>query len=313
MKANDVRNVVVVGAGVMGHSIAQVFAGAGIDVMLVDLDEKVLERAVRLIENNLNTLAGMGKVSDDQIPAVLDRIHPSTDLASAASGVDFALEAVAEVPAAKKEIFSGLDEFCPDHAVLASNTSTLDIFDIVKINKPGRMVATHWFAPPHIIPLVEITPGPATVPEVVTFTEKLMERLGKRPVIMKEFVPSFIVNRIQNNISLAVYDILQNGWATPEQIDRAVKLSLGIRLPIVGVVQTMDFTGLDLVHQITSNFGLENEIIRERVDKGHLGAKTSKGMYDYGGRSEEEILRKRDELYIRMVDHLEAIDAFKPV
>jgi 3-hydroxybutyryl-CoA dehydrogenase len=175
------------------------------------------------------------------------------------------------------------------------------------------MLVTHWFAPPHIIPLVEVVPGPETSPDAVAVTAKLMEKLGKRPIVMKEFVRSFIVNRIQNNISMAVQDLLQSGMATPEEIDLAVKTSLGIRLPIVGVVQTMDFTGLDLIYQMMQNFGMENKLIEEKYQKGHLGAKTSKGIYDYGGRTEEEILRKRDRLYLTMLEHLEKTNAFEPV
>lgn len=313
ISAEQVKSAAVVGAGVMGHSIAQVFAQAGIEVGLVDLDEKVLEHAISLIRNDLDTLAGVGKVQRGEIPAILDRIHPSTDLASAADGVDFALEAVAEVSEVKREVFSNLEKTCPEDTVLASNTSGLDIFDIIQVDKPERVVVTHWFAPPHIIPLVEVVPGPDTSQEVVAFTAKLMERLGKRPVVMKEFVRSFIVNRIQNNIALAVQDLLQNDLATPEEIDLAVKLSLGIRLPIVGVVQTMDFTGLDLIYQLMQNYGMENKLIKEKFKQGHLGAKTSKGIYDYGGRSEEEILRKRDELYLKMIDNLEETGAFEPV
>jgi len=313
ISAEQVKSAVVVGAGVMGHSIAQVFAQAGIEVGLVDLNENVLEHAISLIRNDLDTLAGVGKVQKEEIPAILDRIHPSTDLASAADGVDFALEAVAEVSEVKREVFSNLEKTCPEDTVLASNTSGLDIFDIIQVDKPERVVVTHWFAPPHIIPLVEVVPGPDTAQEVVAFTVKLMERLGKRPVVMKEFVRSFIVNRIQNNIALAVQDLLQNDLATPEEIDLAVKLSLGIRLPIVGVVQTMDFTGLDLIYQLMQNYGMENKLIEEKFKQGHLGAKTSKGIYDYGGRSEEEILRKRDELYLKMLDHLEETGAFEPV
>ncbi|RJP74647.1 MAG: 3-hydroxyacyl-CoA dehydrogenase family protein [Candidatus Abyssobacteria bacterium SURF_17] len=313
MNPQDVQHVVVIGAGVMGHSIAQVFAQAGIEVRLVDLNEKILHRAIHLIGNNLNTLCELGRVQNDEIPGILGRIRPFLDLAPAASGVDFALEAVAEVPDIKRKVFSRLDEICSENTVLASNTSTLDIFDIVHVKRPERLLATHWFAPPHIIPLVEVAPGPHTSSEIVTFTAELMRRLGKKPVVMKQFVPSLIVNRIQNNISLAVWDILQNGWATPEEIDLAVKLSLGVRLPIVGVVQTVDFTGLDLVYDIMQNFGIENTIIREKVERGHLGAKSSRGMYDYGGRSEEEILKKRDTLYIKMLDHLENTTAFQPV
>ncbi len=124
---------------------------------------------------------------------------------------------------------------------------------------------------------------------------------------------SFIVNRIQNQISLAVLEILEKGWATPKEIDLAVKSSLGIRLPIVGVVQTYDFTGLDLVLDIMKSYGVTHPIFEEKVKKGHLGAKTSKGFYDYGGRSEEEILQKRDRLYLKMLDYLEKINAFEPI
>jgi 3-hydroxyacyl-CoA dehydrogenase len=311
ISAEDVKRVLIVGAGVMGHSIAQVFAQAGIEVELVDIEEKALRRALHLIEHNLKNLAEMGLAKD--IQATLSRIHPSTTLTSAAKGMDFALEAVAEIPNVKKEVFRILDEAAPGEAVLASNTSSLDIFEIAKISNPERLVATHWFTPPHIIPLVEIAPGPETSPDAVTFAAQLMERIGKRPVVMKKFVPSFIVNRIQNYISFVVSDLLQNGYAEPEQIDLAVKLSLGIRLPVVGVVQTLDFAGLDLVRDITRSQGLENKIIEEKVARGHLGAKTSKGMYDYGGRSEEEILKKRDQLFVKMLEHLEKLTGFEPV
>ncbi len=312
MRAAEVNRVLVAGAGVMGHSIAQVFAQAGIEVALVDIDEKALEQAMHLVDHNLCHLAGLGKV-DGEPRDILKRIHPSTDLASAADGIDFALEAVAEVPDVKKELFRVLDESAPKQAILASNTSTLDIFGFIETSHPERMVAAHWFAPPHIIPLVEIAPGPQTSPEAVLFTRDLMERIGKRPVVMKKFVPSYIVNRIQNYISFVVFDLLQNGYAEPEQIDLAVKLSLGVRLPVVGVVQTMDFTGLDLVRQICRNQGLENKIIEEKVAQGWLGAKTSKGMYDYGGRSQEEILAKRDELYLKQLEHIEKTTGFEPV
>ena len=313
MDPKDVKSAVVVGAGVMGHSIAQVLAQAGIEVGLVDLTKEALERAINLIKSNLDILAEFNRLPNDEIPAILERIHPSTDLVSAAQGVDFALEVVVEVADVKKKVFSQLDEICSEDIVLASNTSGLDIFSIAEVKNPERLVISHWFAPPHIIPLVEVVPGPKTSPDVVAFTAGLMKRLGKKPIVMKEFVRSFIVNRIQNQISLAVLEMLEKGWATPQEIDMAVKNSLGIRLPIVGVVQTYDFTGLDLVLDIMKSYGVSHPLFEEKVKQGHLGAKTSKGLYDYGGRSEEEILKKRDRLYLRMLDYLEHISAFESV
>jgi len=309
----DVRRVVVVGAGVMGHSIAQVFAQAGIEVGLVDLNEKVLERAIGLIKSNLSVLAEFSRIPKNEIAAVLKRIHPSTDLSAAAKGVDFAIEVVPEIPDLKRKVFSQLDEVCSGDTVLASNTSGLDIFSTVEVGNPERLVITHWFNPAHIIPLVEVVPGAKTSAEVVTFAAKLMERLGKRPIILKKFVRSFIVNRIQNVIFATVLELLDKGWVTSADIDFAVKTSLGIRLPIIGVVQTYDFTGLDMVLDGMKSFGGTYRVFEEKVKRGELGAKTSKGFYDYGGRSEEEILKKRDRLFLKMLNHLETMHAFEPV
>ncbi len=313
MDPKAVKRVLVVGAGTMGNGIAQVFARAGIEVGLVDLNQETLDRAMARIESGLKTLAQYGSVSEMEMTPILDRIQTSTDLEAMAKGVDFALEAVVEVPDVKKEIFSRLEASCGEDTVLASNTSSLDIFSIVEVKNPKRLVGAHWFAPPHIIPLVEVAPGPETTREVVEFTDGLMKRIGKETLVMKEFVPGFIVNRLQNALAGSVLEMLAHGWAGPEEIDRAVKLTLGVRLPIVGVVQTYDFTGLDLVYDIMKGIGMTHPVIAERVEKGHLGAKTGKGIYDYGGRSEAEILNKRDNLYLTVLDRLAAIKAFEPV
>ncbi|MGO8988613.1 MAG: 3-hydroxyacyl-CoA dehydrogenase family protein [bacterium] len=313
MDPKNVKRVAVIGAGVMGHSIAQVFAQAGILVHLVDLKNDFLVRALRLVESNLQTLADYGRVSPQEIPPILDRIRPTTDLANAVREVDFIQEAVAEIPEVKRKVFLQLEATCRQDIALASNTSGLDIFKIIEVKDPSRVVVAHWFAPPHIIPLVEVAPGPLTAPGVLQFAAALMERIGKKPLVMKQFVRRFIVNRIQNAIVRTALEMVTNGWATPEQVDLAVKTSLGIRLPIVGVVQSLDFTGLNLIHDMTTGTAGENPLIEERVKQGHLGVSTAKGIYDYGGRTEEEILRKRDLLYLKMLDFLESLEAFKPV
>ena len=313
MGPESIQKALVVGAGVMGHSIAQVFAQAGLSVNLVDLDKKALDRAMGLIRGNLEVLAAAGRIEADRIPEILGRVHPGTDLAAAAQGMPFALEAVAEVPTVKQEVFAALERHAPEEAILASNTSSLDIFNIVSLSRPQRFLGVHWFAPPHIIPLVEIAPGPETAPELVRQTGEFMRQVGKEPVVMKKFVPGFIVNRIQRLISTAVFEMLANDWATAEEIDRAVKASLGVRLPVVGVAQTMDFAGLDLIYDIQKAAGNVQPLIEELVAKGHFGAKTSRGIYDYQGRSEADILRKRDERYLKVLETLEAINSFEPV
>jgi 3-hydroxybutyryl-CoA dehydrogenase len=311
--AKSVKNVLVVGSGVMGHSIAQVFASADLDVALVDVDEKALDRAMNLIESGLNTMADFGKISRKKIPSILSRITPSTDLREMACDVDFVIEAVPEVPSIKKEVFSQLDELCSHNTVIASNTSGLDIFSIADVKRPERLVIAHFFAPAHIIPLVEIVPGARTSPETIWFTANLVEKLDKNPVVMKKFAPGFIVNRIQKAIGEASFEMIEQGLVEPEEIDRAIKHSLGIRLPIIGVVQTFDFQGLDMLFDTMKNYGKIYSFVEEKVKKGRLGVKTSKGIYDYGGRSESEILKKRDILFLKMLDHLKKINAFEPV
>ncbi len=315
MSAKDIKRVLIVGAGTMGHSIAQVYAQGGIDVNLVDTSQERLDHAVDLIKFNLDTLVEFGKLSNEQISAVVSRIHPSTDLEVSAKGVGLVVEAVNEVPEVKEKVFSQLNDFCAEDTILASNTSTLDVFKITKkvVKSPERLMIQHWFAPPHIIPLVEIVPGRKTSKEVVETSVKLLEKLGKKPVVLQKFSEAFIVNAIQNAIGGIVFSLLLRKIATPESIDTAIKHSLGIRLPIVGVVQTLDFTGLDLVSDILKSKGLGVSIIDEKVEKGHLGAKSGKGLYDYSGKSEKEILKKRDGLYLKMLDHLEKSNAFEPV
>jgi 3-hydroxyacyl-CoA dehydrogenase len=313
MNADKVKSVLVVGSGVMGSSIAQVFATGEWDVTLMDVDRNALTRVMGVIESGLRTLADFGRISETKISSILSRIKPRTDLTEKTGNVDFAIEVVPEVPAIKKKVLAELGDLCAPETVIASNTSALDIFSIAEVKRPERLIISHFFAPAHIIPLVEIVPGARTSPETVSFTAALMERLGKRPVVMKKYWPGFIGNRIQKAIGETVLQMIEEGVATPDEIDRAVKLTLGIRLPIVGVIQTFDFQGLDMLLDTMRNYGKVFGFVEEKVKKGHFGVKTPRGIYDYQGRSEVEILRKRDELYLKMLRHLEEIHAFDPV
>jgi 3-hydroxybutyryl-CoA dehydrogenase len=310
---DEVSRVLVAGAGVMGSSIAQVLATTGLEVQLLDVEAAALERALCLVEGGLSTLAEAGRVEATEIPVILSRIQPYTDLGLAVRGAEVVFEAVSESPRVKRDLLLAVDEACGPQVVIASNTSSLDVFGLAELGAPERLVIAHFFAPAHIIPLVELVPGSESDPGAVRFMEGLLQRMGKQPILLDSFVPSFIVNRIQNAIGVAVQEILENGWAGPEQIDRAVKLSLGVRLPIVGVAQTADFNGLDLVCQIFAGIGRPSAYFQGKVEHGDLGVKSGRGLYDYGGRSEVEVLRKRDLLYLKMLDALDEIGAFEPV
>jgi 3-hydroxybutyryl-CoA dehydrogenase len=314
MQPTEIKKAAVIGAGVMGHSIAQVMAQGGIETNLIDIDQPKLDQAKVLIKSNLETLSEFGKVPSKEIPVILNRIHPMQDVAAGCSGVDFALEAVNETAEAKIKIFALMEKHCPPNAILASNTSSLYIYPFVKLNNPGRLIVAHWFAPPHIIPLVEIVPGPETSQDTIENSVNLMRKIGKMPMVFNcQDAPPSVINRFLNMISLTLWDTVNRKYATPEEIDLAVKSVFAIRLPIVGVAQMLDFTGLDTTLAITRTYGADNPAIAELVDQGRLGAKSGKGIYDYGGRTEQQILKDRDIKYLKLLDFLEKIDAFKPV
>ncbi len=314
MNVNSIKRILIVGAGTMGHSIAQIYAQAGYDVDLVDNNDEKLIHAIRLIESNLNILAEFKRVYNEEIPKILNRINPTTNLKKAAENADLITEVVSEVPEVKKSVFFQLDKYCSEEAILASNTSTLDIFKIIKnINKIERVITHHYYAPPHIIPLVEIAPSRKTSKEVIDVSIRIMEKVGKKPILMKKFAPLYIVNKIQNAITGAMYELITRGLATPKQIDLALKTSLGIKLPVVGQIQSQDFMGLDLINDILKTRGINVNFINDKIEQGHLGVKSGKGFYDYKGRSEQEILEKRDRLCLQILELLEKINAFDPI
>jgi 3-hydroxybutyryl-CoA dehydrogenase len=310
----EIRNVTIVGAGTMGHSLAQVFAQGGYNVWLNDLKEEILSRAMSLIASNLGTQAELGLLEEGQQAVILKRIQTSPNIAEAGKNADFVIEAIIEDAAAKKEMFQTLDRVCPAEAILASNTSYMDIFQFVKTKRPEKVLITHWFAPPHIVPLVEVVLGPETAQEVVETVKALLIKLGKKPIVLSKFLPGFIANRLQAALGREVIFLLDNGFATPEDIDEATKASFGLRIPILGLVKRMDFAGLDLAQKVISNRLYEPPPPQERsksvdrlVAQGKLGVKSGSGFYDYGGRSPEEIMKERDLKLIKLREFLKKL------
>ena len=298
----------------MGHVLAQVFAQGGYAVRLADIDEAVLARARRMIASNLKTLAEAGFFPEDEIPAALDRIRTTTRVEEAGRDADFVIEAVIEDIAAKKELFKTLDRICPAHAILASNTSYLNIFEFVETNRPENVLITHWFAPPHIVPLVEIVCGPRTSRATAETVRGLMVQLGKKPIVISKFLPGFIANRLQSALTQEVLFLIDNGYATAEDIDEAAKNSFALRTPIVGLVKRFDFAGLDLTQKILRNRQYEpprlidhSPSVDRLVAQGKLGAKTGRGFYDYGNRTTEEITKERDLKLIRLREFLKEL------
>jgi len=308
----DIRNVAIVGAGTMGHALAHVFAAHGCTVRLTDDRPETLPAALAMIRAELATLVEMKRMSDEDAARALERIHPTGRLEQAASEADLAIEAVVEDAAVKQAVFAALDRYCPPHAILASNTSYLNIFDFIATGRPAKVAITHWFAPPHIIPLVEVVCGPETSPETADALQQLLTAMGKRPIVLRKFLPGFIANRLQSALTQESLFLLDNGYADAEDIDTAARAGFGLRTPILGLMQRFDFAGLDLTQKILSNRQYlppqlidRSPSVDAHVANGELGIKTGRGFYDYGGRTPAELARERDRRLLRLLDLLE--------
>ena len=301
MQLGDIRKVAVFGAGTMGPGLAQVFATAEYEVALHSRTAETLDKAMSVLAANLATFADRGIVQQDDIAGILGRITPTQSLEQAGREADVVIETIVENREAKQALYEQLDTICPDGAVFASDTSYLNIFEIMPARRLPQTVIAHWFAPPHIIPLVEVVKGPETSEKTVGLAVALIKKVGHVPSVMEKFVPGFCINRLLRGIGREVLFLLDNGYMTPEQLDVAVKASIIPRAMVLGLVQRYDFTGLDLAYNNLKNEAfveapVDNEprSLVERVERGELGVKSGKGFFEYGGRSLEEVLHERD-------------------
>jgi 3-hydroxybutyryl-CoA dehydrogenase len=296
------KNISVVGAGLMGHGLASVFAMGGCKVMLHDVSEDALTRAQKLISEVFHTLAEAGVISPRGSTSTLkDRVTCTSNLATAVAQADLIVEAVTEDADTKRSLFSELDTCAPLAALWASNTSSLNIFDLLPARRQGKSLIAHWYSPPYIIDLVDVVPGPETEPEALSVVKDLLESLGKKPIVLSKFISGFIANRLQAALNLEIFFLLDQGYATPEQIDEAVKSGLGLRMPLLGILRKADYTGLELIQQLLANKtyepprGLErSQTLDELVKMGRTGVMAGKGFFDYHGRSPEALFLDRD-------------------
>lgn len=305
----DQRRIAIIGAGLMGHGIAQIFAGKGWRVSLMDVDEAILSKACQGIRANLTFLAQNGIGSLGDVEPALGRITTTLNLEEAAVGADFVVEAVAERLDLKQELFRKLDAMCPPGTILATNTSVMSITEIASQSEDRRrIVGTHFWNPPYLVPLVEVVPGSDTVPEVVDSTYDVLKSVGKHPVKVRRDVPGFVGNRLQHALWREAISIVDQGIADASTVDEVIKNSFGIRLPVLGPLETADMVGLDLTLQIHDYIlrYLDRStepapVLKEKVRQGDLGFKTGKGFQEWGAQAVEESRRRLTEHLIRWV------------
>ena len=229
---SKLENIAVIGAGMMGHGIAQIFAIHGHPVTLMDLQDSLLSDAIENIRANLSLMAQRGIISSAEIQPAIQRIKTTTDLKEAASQAQFVVEAVLEKLELKQEIFQNLDSLSPPDTILATNTSVISITQIAQKSKHrGRIVGTHFWNPPYLIPLVEVIRGEQTDPKVVEKTYALLQRVGKHPVRVHKDVPGFVGNRLQHALWREAISIVERGIADAATVDECVKFGFGLRLP----------------------------------------------------------------------------------
>jgi len=291
----QIQRIAVVGAGFMGHGIGQEFAAAGHDVILHDLTEERLLRAREQIERNLRQLAGWGLVASEEIEPTLRRIRTTSSLPEAAGGVDLVIEAVYENLELKRQVFRELDALCPPHTILASNSSTLLPSLLAGATRRlDRVLVAHYFYPPSLLPLVEVVRSEFTSDETVEAVVGLLRAAGKSPIVIQKEAFGFIANRLQFALQREALYIVEQGIATPQDVDIAVKDGFGRRLAVAGPFEIAEPIGWDLELQIQRYLlpylahSIEpSPLLVEKVERGELGVKTGQGFYTWAPESAE--------------------------
>jgi 3-hydroxybutyryl-CoA dehydrogenase len=311
VKVADVKKVAIFGAGTMGPGLAQVFATAGYQVSMYTRRLETLEKAQSVTKQNLATFVENGLLKESQVPEILARIGWTQSLEECGKDADLVVETIAEKTDAKKELYNALDTICPERTVFTSNTSYLNIYEVMPETRLPQTVIAHWFAPPQIIPLVEVVKGPQTSQATVDFVVELLKKVDRVPTVMEKFVPGFCINRFLRIIGRECFFLLDNGYMTAEQLDLAVKASIIPRAMVLGFIQRYDFTGIDLSYGNLQNpdfieAPIDNQpkSLKELMEKGELGVKTGKGFFDYSDRPLEQVLRERDAAMINVFEEV---------
>ena len=312
MEIKEIKKVAVIGMGTMGPGIAQVMAQAGLEVGAYDVNKDSYPLARKVIANNMELLIEAGRAKAGDTDEVQNRIHMADSLEEAVEKAQIVIEAASEKKAVKTAVFEEIDRVADSDALIWSNTSSMNIFGLVPLKRLPRTIIAHWFAPPQILPLVEVVKGPETSQEVTDLTLSFLEHLGKRPVLIKDYVPGFVINRLLRILGRETYFLLDNGYISPEDLDMAVKASIAPRMMVLGLTQRYDFTGLDLTYANLQNKDFvdapedtEPEFIVSRVKKNHLGIKTGIGVYDYRDRDKAEVIKDRDRYLLKVVEDLQ--------
>lgn len=296
-----INNITVIGAGTMGHGIAEVFAMAGYEVKVYEPFAPVRDKASSAIEQELQLLTEMGRIDAATIPATLARIRFYDDMAQAVAGSDFVIEAIPEDLALKQALFAKLDALCPAHTIFASNTSSLSLPEMIRNVRPERVancLTCHWYNPAHLIPLVELSDFGNTSAETLTAVEALFHNTDKKTIRVLKDIPGLIANRIQQAIAREVFSLIEMKAASPEDIDNALKYGPAFRYATTGQLEIADFGGIDIWCTVGDNLlplisaeQKSSDLLREKIAQNKLGLKTCEGFFVYDQAQRQTVTR----------------------
>ena len=290
----EIKNITVLGSGIMGHGIAQVSAMAGYNVVLRDIEQQFLDKAMGKIKWSLDKLVSKEKISEEQRDEIFSRIIPIVDLNDAVRHSDLVIEAVPEIMDLKKKVYAELDKVANDRVIFASNTSTLPITEIADtVSRPEKFIGIHFFNPPQLMKLVEVIPGQKTSDDVTNLTIKFVKSVNKIPVTCRKDVPGFIVNRLFIPLVHEACYVMERQKIQQTEIDSAVKFRLGFPM---GIFELADFTGLDVIHKATVEMHVRDKkvisphpTIEQLFNEKKLGQKSGEGFYKYSDDKYERI------------------------
>ncbi len=298
----DIKKIAVLGAGTMGPGIAQTYAMGGYSVTMWTRSEKTREKAKTALKTQLETFAEEGEIRAEDVDAIYGRVNFALTVEEAVAGADFIQETIVENRDAKAALYEQLAACVGPETIIASNTSAMNIFEVVPEQLLPQQIICHWYAPPQLIPLVEVVKSEQAPQEYADIAMALLKKCGKTAVLMKKFVRGYIVNRLQQCLNREVFYLLDNGYCDAEAIDLAAKASFIPRACVLGLCKRADFGGLDMTANNYKNKSYTMPVngdelpatLAEHVEKGELGIKTGKGFYDYSGVDIEELKAKRD-------------------
>ncbi len=309
MALEDIRRAVVVGTGLMGPGIAYTLAAAGCQVQIYGRTPESVARGLRSVKVAVATMVEGECLLQSEGDAILERVRGTSDLEAAVAEADLVTESIAENAGAKQELFDRVERACPPQTLLTSNTSGLPATLLASVLKrPERFAVTHYWNPPHLMPLVEVVKGEKTSEDTIAWLLALLSVAGKMPVVVRKDTPGQLGNRLFHALIREAYYVVQEGIASPEDVDRAIKFGLGRRFPVYGTLEHLDLNGLDMALAIQSYMcrALCNDteparVLREKVATGDLGLKTGRGFYDWQQLDAQAIVRRRDAFLVELL------------